>query len=91
MAILALLGTLLYVVGAIFSLIFTIIILIQAFKTSVGWGLVALLVPFGILVYIFKFWDQTKGPFFKILIGVAMMILGALVGLLAAGAGAAAA
>jgi hypothetical protein len=44
------------VVGGIGALIFTIQILIMAFKTSLGWGLCSLLIPFVILVYIAKNW-----------------------------------
>jgi len=53
-----------------------ILLLIQAFKESVVWGLVYLLVPFGALVYIVKYWDQAKDLFLKSLIGGAVYLAG---------------
>ena len=40
------LGTVLSALGAIGMLVFSIQILITAFKTSIGWGLASLLLPF---------------------------------------------
>ena len=56
------LGTILTVVGGIGSLIFGIQILILAFKTSTGWGLASLLIPFAIFVYAAKNWATCKTP-----------------------------
>lgn len=74
------LGMALMGLAGIGMLIFSIQILIMAFKTSIGWGLGSLLVPFVILVYVIKFWDQTKTPFLRslaclpvYLIGIALM------------------
>jgi len=38
-------------------------LIIVAFKQSVGWGLIVLLVPCGALVYVIKFWQDARGPF----------------------------
>jgi len=80
----ALLGTILVGLAALAMLVFGIQILIMAFKTSVVWGLVSLFIPFGILVYVFKNWQQTKKPFLYSLaclavqlIGYALMFMGA--------------
>lgn len=69
-------GGILVAIGGLISLIFNIIILVKAFQTSVGWGFISLLVPFGIIVFVVKFWDQCKGPFLKYLGGAALTIIG---------------
>jgi len=79
----ATLATILSVIGAIISIIFTIVIIIQAFKTSIVWGIVCLLISPAILVYTFTHWDEAKSPFLKVLLGVVIMIVGALVGTMA--------
>ena len=46
----------LFVIAAICAIVWTIlhvVMIVQGFKTSVGWGLVALLVPLGSLVFAF--------------------------------------
>ena len=68
------LGLILMAVGGIISAVFGILLLIQAFKESVVWGLVYLLVPFGALVYVVKFWDQAEDLFLKSLIGGAVYL-----------------
>lgn len=70
------LGMGLILLGVGVSLVFGIILLIQAFKESVVWGLVYLFVPFGAFVYIFKFWDDAKKPFLYSLVGIPPMVLG---------------
>ena len=59
------LGMILSVVGGIGALIFSIQILILAFKTSLAWGLCSLLIPFVILVYVAKNWPACKTPFLR--------------------------
>lgn len=72
----ATLGMILSVVGGIGALIFTIQILIMAFKTSVGWGLASLLLPLAIFVYIAKFWPATKTPFMRWLMSFVVACIG---------------
>ena len=78
------LGTILSLVGAVGMLAFTVIILIHAFKKSLGWGLASLLIPFVILVYVFQNWAEVKTPFLRSLIclvvlgiGMALSVMGA--------------
>ncbi|MCB1009388.1 MAG: hypothetical protein KDB94_10905 [Acidobacteria bacterium] len=59
------LGMILSFVGGIGMLIFGILILIQAFKTSIGWGLASLLIPFVVFVYVAKNWEATKTNFLR--------------------------
>jgi hypothetical protein len=72
----AMLGTIVVGVAALGMLVFGIQILIMAFKTSIVWGLVSLLIPFAILVYVFKYWQQTKRPFLYSLACVPVQIIG---------------
>ncbi len=70
------LGTILTVVASIGMLIFGIQILIHAFKTSIGWGLASLLIPFVIFVYVAKNWEGTKTPFLRWLACLPVMVIG---------------
>ncbi|MCP4902540.1 MAG: hypothetical protein GY906_36715 [bacterium] len=72
----AILGTILLVIGGIGSLIFGIQILIVAFQTHIGWGLGSLLVPGVGLVFVIMNWQKTKTPFLRSLICFAVMIVG---------------
>jgi len=81
------LGTALSVLAGIGMLIFGIQILITAFKTSIGWGLASLLIPFVILVFVAKHWQETKTPFLRslmafvvALVGTAISVFGAMSG-----------
>lgn len=64
---------LLVLVGASIALV------VVAFQESVGWGLVALLVPCGRLVFLVKHWERAKVPFFWQLGSFAAMIVGGIV------------
>jgi uncharacterized membrane protein len=70
--------------GGLAMLVFSIQILILAFKTSTAWGLISLFIPFGILVYVAKHWAATKTPFLRsvaafvvAMIGSAISVFGA--------------
>jgi hypothetical protein len=71
----AMVGTILSLVGWIGALIFGIQILIHAFKTSVGWGIASLLIPFVIFVYAAKHWGELKTPTLRM---IGCMVLGAI-------------
>jgi hypothetical protein len=70
------LGGILLAVGAIGMLIFGIQILIKAFKTSIGWGLGSLIVPFVALIFVFTHWADTKKPFLYSLLCLVPYIIG---------------
>ena len=79
------LGWVLVVLSGLAMFVFGIQILIMAFKTSVGWGLACLFLPFAALVFVIKFWDQAKTPFLRslaclpvYLIGFALIAYGAM-------------
>lgn len=72
----AMVGTILSVVGCIGMAIFGIQILILAFKTSIGWGLASLFIPLVIFVYIAKNWEACKTPFMRWLLCLAVSAVG---------------
>ena len=60
---LAILGTLLIVVGAIGALVTSIILLIANFKESVGWGIASLVLGIPLLVFCIMRFSEVKKPF----------------------------
>lgn len=76
----ATLGMLVMLVGVIVSFVFSVIILIKAFKTSILWGLGSLFIPFVILVYVFMHWADTKQPFLYAVGGWVITMIGAALG-----------
>jgi len=82
------LGTALSVLAGIGMLIFGIQILITAFKTSIGWGLASLLIPFVILVFVAKHWQETKTPFLRSLIAFVVAMVGTAISVFGAMSGA---
>jgi hypothetical protein len=73
----AILGTLLALVGALGMLVFSIQILVLAFRKSVGWGLASLLIPFVIFVFVFQNWAECKTPFLRMLLCLPVVLVGA--------------
>jgi len=69
-------GMILSVVGGIGCLIFAIQILILAFKTSIGWGLASLLIPFVIFFYVAKNWEACKTPFLRWVVCFVVTMIG---------------
>ena len=55
-----------------------IMLIVKGFKQSTGWGLINLLVPFGIFVFMAKFWDDAKGPSKLFIIGLIGYVVSAL-------------
>jgi hypothetical protein len=80
---LTILGGLLAAVGFIAAIIYSIRILIAAFKTSILWGLGSLIVPFVGLVYVIMHWGAVGKLFLYSLAGTIVGYLG--VFLMAAG------
>jgi len=66
----------LMVVGGLISLAAFIWLLVIAFRESAVWGLACLFIPFAALVFAFKFWDETKMPFFGVLVGSFFAVFG---------------
>lgn len=70
------LGMVLAAVGGIGALVFSIQILILAFKKSVGWGLASLFIPFVIFVFVAQNWPACKTPFLRWLACFAVLMVG---------------
>ena len=63
-------------IGFLVAAIFGIILIIKGFKTSVAWGLVVLLVPFGVLVFAIANWGVAGKAFLGNLLGGILMCAG---------------
>lgn len=70
------LGMILAVIGGIGMLVFTIQILIHAFKKSVGWGIGSLLLFPVLLVFVFQNWALCKTPFLRWLGCLVVWVIG---------------
>ena len=66
----------LMVVGGLVSLAAFIWLLVGAFRESMVWGLACLFIPFAVLVFAFKFWDEAKMPFLGYLAGSILLVVG---------------
>ena len=83
----AMIGTVLMVVGGIAMLVFGIQILIIAFKKSVWWGLGSLLIPFVIFIFTFMHWAECKTPFMRWLIALVVYVAGVAASIAGGGGG----
>ena len=79
-------GIALMVLGYIIAAVGGIWLLVVAFKTSIGWGLASLFIPFAGLVFVFTHWDDAKKPFFINLCGIPFIVLGIILAAQSAGA-----
>lgn len=64
------------VVGYIVMLVGWIMILVKAFKTSLGWGLASLLIPLVSLIFVAMNFALCKKPFLIWLAGFGLAIVG---------------
>ena len=69
--------TIVFMVGFVLNLIGGVMVLVQAFKVSVGWGLAVMFIPFAGLYFIIKNWDETKKGFLVGTGGGVLMVLSA--------------
>lgn len=67
------LGIILFLIASAMSLVGAVMLIVAGFRESLPWGLVVTFVPFGVLVFAFKFWPQAKRGF---LISLAGTVLG---------------
>jgi hypothetical protein len=75
----SMLGIALIAVGGIAALITSILILVEAFKESILWGLGSLIVPFVILIFIATHWSETGKLFLYNLAGSAVLVVGSVI------------
>ena len=69
-------GSLLVIIGSIVFFVGWIWIIIEAFKTSILWGLGTLIVPIVGLIFVLMNWEDGKKPFLIYLAGIALMVVG---------------
>ena len=62
-------GLILYAVGGIW-------LLVVAFKQSIAWGICSLLIPFVIIVFAIKYWQNAKTPFLIFIAGAVLWGIG---------------
>ena len=75
----SMIGITLIAVGGIAALITSLLILVEAFKESVLWGLGSLIVPFVILIFVATHWSETGKLFLYNLAASAVLVLGVVV------------
>ena len=64
---------LLLCLGALCVVIGAILLIVAAFRESVGWGLAVIFIPFASLVFLFKHWDAAKVAFLFQAGGIALV------------------
>lgn len=64
-------------VGIVVMLYGLIVILINAFKESILWGLASLFIPLVALVFVFMHWADNKKPFLIYIAGAVLLGIGA--------------
>jgi glutaredoxin len=69
-------GLLIMGIGLLIAVIASIMVLVNAWRQSIGWFLLAFFVPFGRLIFVCMHWSETKGPFLMTYVGVAIMFAG---------------
>ncbi len=69
----------LVVVALVAMFIGSVVLIVRAFQTSVLWGLAYLFVPFAALVFVVKYWDETKKPFAILMSGLGILLLAVLI------------
>ena len=69
-------GVFLLFVGMAVNTLAGLVIIVRAFKVSVGWGLAVMFLPFAGLFFIIKNWEDTKTPFLVGLGGGVLMLIG---------------
>ena len=73
-------GVALVVAGLLVAVVGGIMIMVKAFQTSLAWGLLCLLVPITILVFIFMHWPEARKGFLISLGGAGILILAGVLG-----------
>lgn len=68
-------GMIIFVIGAIISVIGGIWFLVVAFRQTVWWGLGSIFIPFVALIFLIMHWSDAKKPFFVSLLGTVIMVV----------------
>ncbi len=73
-------GSWIALIGWVLSFCGTFAVVAATFQRSVGWGFAALILFPVLLVAIFKYWPDTRNPTLVGLAGVAIFVVGTLLG-----------
>lgn len=76
----AALGMIIVLVGSLVAFVGGIMILIEAFKENIWWGLAYVFVPFASLVFLITHWDVSKRGVLITLGGAAVIVVGMIMG-----------
>jgi len=71
-------GALIILLGIVIIVIGGLGFLIAAFRESILWGLACLFIPIVQLFFLIVHWPEAKRPFFLQLLGLAVLIVGAI-------------
>lgn len=81
------LGTVLLVVAGLVLTVASIMTVVLAFRRSLGWGLLVLFVPFASVVFLYRFWPETRravqvtlAGFGGLVLGIVVLMAGAVLG-----------
>jgi hypothetical protein len=64
----------LLILGLGLSVVGGVWLLVEAFKTSIWWGLGCFFIPFVTLFYLFSYWKEARRPFGLYLLGIVILI-----------------
>lgn len=73
------LSTIIFVVGVILAAVGSIWILVNAFKESILWGILSIIIPFVLLIFALMNLDKCKKPLGIWLAGVVLYVIGGFV------------
>ena len=74
-------GSIIVMIGGLICLVGAIMVLIEAFKTSIVWGLIALFgCGIGFFVFVAMHWSQSKKGFLIWLLGFGIELVGMVLG-----------
>lgn len=69
-------GVILFIIGIIITLIYSIRLIVIAFQESMIWGMLYLFLPFANLYFVITHWPECRAPFIKAMIGVPFIVIG---------------
>ena len=71
-------GKVFIVVGIVLSIAAYVMIVIEAFKTTIWWGIGTLLIQIVGLVFVIMYWDQTKKYVMWIILSILLVVIGSM-------------
>src|SRR6187431_2543001 len=71
---------LLLFLGLLLILVGSLLLLIATFRVSIWWGIASLLIPVVQIIFVFKYWSESKSAIFAQTMGLLLILAAALVG-----------